>query len=399
MRHWLNRRGVESAGQKMSCAAHGTARRNVQAAALRPAAALIAAGLGIVACDQLSQPVAPSDDSQLTRDPFQLARFTRDSQDRRRAPFGCDLSVKTSDEPQWYSHRRLNLGIPAKDLAADGSKIRYVLHVGNRDETPVATAYCVIPNTPKAMAYLDRNIAHRAGSQPATENMVPRFSSDGSGYTIATVYLYASADSWYSYGGGYLGNDDWDGSSYDCGQACDGGEPYNEDLTPPQSCFPNTDTLCLTDLQKSDSLVIEDVIAKLLTPLSSITDSTLRSHCEQMANMFAAAYEFDPPQVYRGAYNTGLPGDPDMHYEGVTNLTQIHFDPWLLDSAATGSPKWRSELANSALHGAAHVMQKDHPLANEPWFLSQRFGPQYLSDYFADLNWNPDPAKSCIIYP
>lgn len=394
MRRWLNQRGQRNAGRMERGTARQTARRKAQVS-VGYAAAFMVTGLGIASCDQRSHPVAPPDDHELARDPFQLARFTRTSETRSRSPFGCDLSVKTSDGPARYSAHRLNLGIPAKDLAANGSKLRYVLHVGNPDEAPVAKAYCVVPNTQKALAYLDRNIAHRQ-PRSALGDLVPLYSHI---QYISTVYIYATSQGWYG-GGGYTESGDWDGSSYDCGQACGGEEPYNPDLTPPENCFPKSDTLCLTKLMKADSLVIEDVISTLLTPLSSIPDSTLRSHCEQMANMFAAAYEYNPPQVYRGKYNTGLPGDRDMHYEEVTNLTQIHFDPWLLDSAATGSPKWRSELANSALHGAAHVMGKGHPLPTEPWYLSQRFGPQYISDYFVDLNWNGTlPGQSCIIYP
>jgi len=101
----------------------------------------------------------------------------------------------------------------------------------------------------------------------------------------------------------------------------------------------------------------------------------------EMLNQFNASYAAG--NVFRGGTNTA-------HY-GATYQNRIHFDPQFLDGAAAGNATMQREIANTALHEAAHVLGYDHP--NPPTFVGSQ-------DYCTDPPFNllsPGP-NSCIRY-
>lgn len=85
--------------------------------------------------------------------------------------------------------------------------------------------------------------------------------------------------------------------------------------------------------------------------------------------------------MFRGGTNT-------THFGAVHN-NRIHFDPEYLEFAAAGDVDAQREIANTALHEAAHVLGFDHP--TPPVWVGEQ-------DYYSDAPFNllsPGP-NSCI---
>jgi hypothetical protein len=216
-------------------------------------------------------------------------------------------------------------------------------------------------------------------------------------YDLPAVEVVAPWTYWYlDYGWSYWANFwDWDYDEYTTFDAGGGITEFDENLTPPPRCYPNTDSVCLTALLPRDSTYVQTVIDSYFNTLL-FNDTTAQHRCEAMRNVFVAAYA--DGRVYRGAFNTGLPGDSAYHY-GATDPADvtIHFDPWLLDSAATGNPRWIAQIANTALHEAAHILGKDHPSGG---VTVGHWGMMYVDDWFKELNYSGQPGvNSCVSYP
>jgi hypothetical protein len=78
---------------------------------------------------------------------------------------------------------------------------------------------------------------------------------------------------------------------------------------------------------------------------------------------------FGTEVVFRGAYNTGVPGQAgtgEWHYAAAGPRPYIHIEPWLLDSALS-SPDWKAQLANSVLHEVAHTLYPDQNHSEGVW--------------------------------
>jgi hypothetical protein len=372
---------------------------------VRPLRAAVAAGLGLLACDRggsITEPpkVSPSD----RWDPFGISGLEPHAaqtpkEPKALSPFSCALTYREAKGSGHFRTAQVHFGIPKRDWAADGSQLRYVLRVraGNRVE---AAAYCIVPNTPKARSFLDHAIGHDVQQDEGAQSfdVAPTAFSEG----LPVIIVVADWTFWYpstpnAYWWGTPG--DWDNTSHDTG-----GGPA-PDMTPPAQCSqgtPGQDSLCLTQLLDRDRTNIINAIAGRVR--TSQSDTALVYRCLDMANTFMAVYNAD--RVYRGAFNTNLPPNRPFHYaEYDPNTIKLHFEPWLLDSAATGNPRWIAQLANTALHEAAHILGHNHP-DTEGWWLpgdatGNLYGMQFTSDWFSDLNHfgSTDPEKSCIIYP
>lgn len=126
------------------------------------------------------------------------------------------------------------------------------------------------------------------------------------------------------------------------------GTPPPQDST--SMCDPRTDPNCEKPLTHADSATILKALTDHVRRASSIADTANRRKCTDMLNQFMQS--FNTSTVFRGGSNT-------RHF-GATNNDRIHFDPWLLDGAIGGNADDQRELANTALHEAAHVMGFDH---------------------------------------
>jgi hypothetical protein len=134
-------------------------------------------------------------------------------------------------------------------------------------------------------------------------------------------------------------------------------------------------------LTTADSTTITAALAGYVRPPSEIPDSTARRLCGDMLRQFNSSYSAG--QVLRGGSDTS-------HF-GATYNDRIHFDPSWLDAAAQGDATALREIANTALHEAAHVLDYQHPTL-PTWVNGQ--------DYYSDPPFNllsPGP-NSCIRY-
>ncbi len=219
------------------------------------------------------------------------------------------------------------------------------------------------PQDPGCNPYTDLNFCQGSGGTCMT--------STGPGTTDPElVYL----NSCYG-GGGGTGTPGGGGGSPGGGSpgAGDGGSIYN--------CDPATDPDCEKPLTTTDHTTITNALAAYVRPASEIPDTTARRQCADMLRQFNTSSSAG--NVFRGGSNT-------THYGAMYN-DRIHFDPQYLDAAAGGDATAQREIANTALHEAAHTLGFDHP-AGKTWVGTQ--------DYYTDVPFNllsPGP-NSCIAY-
>lgn len=147
------------------------------------------------------------------------------------------------------------------------------------------------------------------------------------------------------------------------------------------ACDPRTDPDCEKPLTGTDQTTIATALANHVRPAAEIADTTARRRCQEMLSRFNQSLA--EGTVFRGGSNTS-------HYGAMFN-NRIHFDPHYLDLAATGDATALREMANTALHEAAHVLNYDHP-GGATWVGDQ----DYYSDAPFDL-LSPGP-NSCIVY-
>jgi hypothetical protein len=158
-----------------------------------------------------------------------------------------------------------------------------------------------------------------------------------------------------------------------------GGSPGDGSTDP--SCNPRTDPNCEQPLTSADSSAITTALAGYLRPASEIPDTTARRQCADMLRQFNTSNSTG--NVFRGGSDTA-------HYGAMDN-DRIHSDPRFLDAAAAGDATAQRQIANTALHEAAHVLGFAHP-AGPTW--------QEGQDYYTDAPFNllsPGP-NSCIRY-
>ncbi len=167
-----------------------------------------------------------------------------------------------------------------------------------------------------------------------------------------------------------------------------GGNPGTEDPWTPggggseptdstTACDPSLDPNCEKPLTDKDKSVLQTVIGKYLRPATAFTDQQARVLCSSMTDKFSQM--LTAGLVFRGSTDThaGDPGIPEHMGAYDPSTGNIHFDPTYLDNAASGDPFWERDLANDALHEAAHALGYDHADSTpSPW------GPIYAESPF-----------------
>lgn len=259
----------------------------------------------------------------------------------------------------------------------------------------LSTAHCGIPATPRAAEILDRRLglhSRRRGSKyPGEEQSLE------CGTTSNPCTLYSVANT----GGTYWGDEeDWWEEGPECdpwASLCDrsgndygggGGEPYDPYAN---GCDPSLDPACEKPLTETDNANIVNAIETYIRSSAEIVDrDNARSQCKAMLDKFNSMLAASPPLVFRGSSKT-QPGDPgiDPHTGAYDPSTgHMHFEPDLLDQAAAGDAKALREIANTALHEAAHALGFEHgDSVPSPW------GPLYTEDYYNKLDAGDD---SCM---
>jgi hypothetical protein len=135
----------------------------------------------------------------------------------------------------------------------------------------------------------------------------------------------------------------------------DGGDTPPPPDTTATECDPSVDPKCEKALTRADSTVILDALRRFVRPDTTIADTTARRLCGEMRDRFMERFNAD--KVFRGSSDSqGTAGHFGATYEG-----KIHLDPWLLGEAQKGIVTSLRELANTALHEAAHILRRDHP--------------------------------------
>ncbi|MEP7000671.1 MAG: hypothetical protein ABI969_09345 [bacterium] len=128
-----------------------------------------------------------------------------------------------------------------------------------------------------------------------------------------------------------------------------------------------------------------------LVNFATIADPSVRARCQEMLDRFNLMIDASPPRVFIGGSDTPI-ADPLAHYAAFSDSTRnIHFDPWALNNLTAASDKgW--QIANTALHEAAHALGYQHTAAIVIAYRGRT--PVYATDelYFRDLN----PKAGCM---
>lgn len=156
-------------------------------------------------------------------------------------------------------------------------------------------------------------------------------------------------------------------------------------------CDPAVDPNCEQTLPDSMKAKIRAALTAQLVNFSTITDLAVRGRCQEMLDRFNLMLNNTAqPSVFIGGSDSP-PGEFE-HYGAFNTLTgHIHFDPSALSNLTPSSHKaW--QVANTALHEAAHALGHDHTAALYMPYKGRT--PVYDSReiYFSDLN----PSAGCM---
>jgi hypothetical protein len=369
----------------------------------RIAACVMLASFATSACQDAATSVLP--DARVSKSPSASGGRSA-SED---GGYVCLTTDRRTTDGHPYQHTRVGLHFPKSELAPGGARMRFTLRIQGPGQSTVATAVCTIPYTRAAAERLYRRFAFifrkRATLDPFTfpavvdeRNVYLAERRQGVGPRFDTTPTYAmpgvTAYGYQPYEGGstgWTGTGDWgwgsQGDTYQSG----GGDAYDSGYND-EACNPGS-IWCEFPLRSSDETTLKTAIARYVKPASAIPDPDARAKCQAMANEFDFLLNYGV--VYRGIYDT-QPGDPTIDpHSGVydTQTGRMHFDPSELDAATAGDPNALRDLANTALHEAAHALGYDHPngFVNFP-----PYGPQYTDSPFnllspganSCLNWN-----------
>lgn len=306
----------------------------------------------------------------------------------------CVVSARTPNGPHRYSYFRRELSFQPSAQSANGAVTSRSYRWVAPDGEILSVAHCGIPATPQAAEILDRRLGLHSRRRGVK-------SGGGESLECGTTANPCTLDSVAYTGGTYWGDEeDWWEDDTECdpwASLCDrsggdygggGGEP-DDPYT--DGCDPSVDPACEKPLTSVDKDNIANAIDTYIRSIEEIVDKDdARSQCKAMLDKFNSMLAADPPLVFRGATVT-QPGDPGVppHTGGYDkNTGHMHFEQDLLDAAASGDPKALREIANTALHEAAHALGFEHTdSVASPW------GPLYTEDYFNKLDAGDD---SCM---
>lgn len=346
----------------------------------RPAAIVMALGLASSSCRDAITNVAPVEPAESLK--------TRGAPGQGRLLVSCTFSERTPDGPHRYRYGFLHFAVPKEVFRPDKGLLRYHVRFQDPGQEPVYSADCLIPNTPEAIAFMDKHVAQGKGHR--VEGSSGGDGSTGGGLRPSTasadilpyiqvlpgMTVVAAADGYAGLGGINFGEcTNW---CYDSSQVDTGGGWYPE---PEQtlSCDPQTDPTCNQPLTTTDSANIIKAFRDFVKDPQTIADTLVRRECQEMIDKFnQMAAE---GRVYRGGSNTRPEDAMDEHYaawDPVTNT--MHYDPMWLDSASTGDPKYIRSLANSSLHEAAHALGYNHSPAVAGLYAEEPFNRLSMGD-------------------
>jgi hypothetical protein len=314
--------------------------------------------------------------------------------------FECRGSARSGKGVAPWRYGRAVVRFAPEEVAENGATVHYRFS-GYEDGTRlISTAECTIPRTDAAIRRMDANFGiRRAPLASAGRSRIPGPRMDCTGENCSLPGVIGTACSW----GGvwpYCYSKPTSLAQVQCGAldpACGGtgggtpDDPWTwdggggSDPTAPESCDPAVDPACEKPLTNIDVDAIRHALTTFVRPDTAIHDSTARVECAEMRRTFEST--LGAGNVFRGAYDSQ---SPDEHY-GMSLSGHIHFDPWLLNSAAGGNVNDQRELANTALHEAAHVAGHHHP--NAPQLID---GYDVYSDPYFNL-LSPGP-NTCIKY-
>ncbi len=211
---------------------------------------------------------------------------------------------------------------------------------------------------------------------PVMPDAGPAFSEDaGEKIVLEPIIVVAPPPEEEPCGGGSCGEPP------DPGDGGGSGGPTNPLPGEPTYCDPSVDPDCEQPLTPVDKTTINTALGAFLRDLATVADTTARRQCGELRNRFDEA--LGGGDVFRG--------ESDSHHYGATWGGRIHFDPFLLDGAQAGNTEHQRELANTALHEAAHLMGFRHPA-----------GVTFVDgqDYYSDPPFNllSPGTNSCIQY-
>jgi hypothetical protein len=303
---------------------------------------------------------------------------TNSNLSRQPSPFACYIRDLGPDGN--YRYARLSLW-PADADRANGARQVFVAHWKDNNGSVTSIASCSVPHTPAALEFL-RRVLFITPSRHNPSALRPSLSCSGEvGGTAdcGTVYMNSSPP-W----GNYYGGSSYEGGDGDASMGP--WFPSNESW----GCDPQTDPACEEPLTPTDTTTLNSSFRDYLRNPAEIPDTTARRECEEMKTWFDNMVR--DKKVFRGSSTTAA-NDPHTkpHYGAYDPVTgNMHFEPYVLDSAAMGIPRWMNEVVNTALHEAAHAYGKEHPSG----YMDMGIYQIYSDPYFSRLS--PGNNTTCL---
>lgn len=297
-------------------------------------------------------------------------------------PYICYTSERVSGER--YRYARVFVELPRGAEAADGTLQQYRYRMVDGDSV-LAAANCRIPATEAAVRIMNARLQVGAGSraeQPDDGSITTQGCvTDGTCILDGITVVGHRPPDYSGWGEGNGWEDGWGSSNMDTGGGADSDPGWEE-------CDPSVDPDCYVPLTDGDKAAVQNSINTYTRKGSEFTDQVAMAECAALVAGFEKAYA--EGRVFRGATET-LPSDHGIEphtgaYDPVTKF--IHFDPSYLDRAATGDEASMRDLANTALHEAAHSLGYDHGAS-----VMTMWGPLYSEQYFNRLS---PGSNSCI---
>lgn len=300
----------------------------------------VLAGVGLVGCTSEVTAPAPADTGPADPPPPLAIPSTVSAA----TPWACYSSTRIKGtSPARYEHRRFWAVFPEHVLAeANGETQPYRLSARTEDDELWGNLNCVIPAGDEARRFMDRLMSVGetfARREEKTSGPAATICYNGVCYIPGIVVTVPAG-----YGGPFYPD-----YQYSPSYIPDSGSDY--DSHDPMPCDPNDPEHCEDILSPGDLALLNDSFDYLR---QQFNDEDAAEACSAMAERFQSM--MTGGRVFRGAYNTGVPGQPDWHWGAHNPATgHIHIDPWVMSGMANNpSPAQYRQLLGTALHEAAH---------------------------------------------